>query len=218
MGAICFYDYKLTCESEADSLEVLENTQVYTNDIELVAQEYIDDLPNSDDMKNNKKLFTDMLKYINKRLFKTEYKQLYNRKSNVNTDDIDLLNDYWDAYTSLCYKHNKNPDLRGFSLMVGIDNTTFTSWNNGEVRGGPTSPHSLSVKKWLNECEYNLRDEAASGNPGPMFLLKCNYGYAEAARPAEVTTRSLPGMTVDEIAKERGVDLLPEPEKPDFDE
>ena len=168
--------------------------EVYETKIHEYADEYINTLDDPESINNNPSLFTGMIKYIYKRLFK------YNP---VNNDDITVLDDIWGIYTELCYKYNKRPTLLNFSLMVGVSNDTFNAWKNGEYRageGGASSAHSLTVKKWLKECESSLVDGATERNSvGCIFALKANYGYTETPQRIEITGSNAPALSQEDI-------------------
>lgn len=178
----------------ANTVRAENGVEVYEDKIKYYADEYINTLDDPDNINNNPSLFTGMIKYIYKRLFK------YNP---VNNDNITVLDDIWGIYTDLCYKHNKRPTLLNFSLLVGISNDTFNAWKNGEYRageGGASSAHSLTVKKWLKECESSLVDGATERNSvGCIFALKANYGYTEAPQRIEITGAQAPALSQDEI-------------------
>lgn len=175
--------------------------EVYENGIKMYADEYIQKLsPDVDEIRvliRKSQTFKGMLKYIYINLFKPDKNiKSYDgirRNSNINYGDIDLLNSIWDIYTELCYKYLQCPTILNFSLLTGIDMTTFNSWDRGETRAQwgadgekVTSLHSQSYKKWKSECEAAAYDSALSGNPGAMFILKSNYGYTEQPQRIEV--------------------------------
>ena len=112
--------------------------EVYEHDIKYYADEYINTLNDPESINNNPSLFTGMIKYIYKRLFKPGKKDkvLSNSNSNLDLSDIDLLDNIWGIYTELCYKYSKRPTILNFSLMIGVDNTTIDSWRRGEYRAG----------------------------------------------------------------------------------
>lgn len=178
----------------SNTVKAENGVEVYEDKIKYYADEYINTLDDPDSINNNPSLFTGMIKYIYKRLFK------YNP---VNNDDITVLDDIWGIYTELCYKYNKRPTLLNFSLMVGVSNDTFNAWKNGEYRrgeNGASSEHSLTVKKWLKECESSLVDGATERNSvGCIFALKANYGYTETPQRIEITGAQAPALTQDEI-------------------
>lgn len=191
-----------------NTVQTQDGAEVYINKILELADDYINDLDNPDEIKSNNNLFNGMIKYIYIHWFK---------HNPVDYNDIDTLNDIWGIYTSLCYKYNKNPTIIEFCLMVDINRETITSWKNettrkykyytldGElIRDLPawklnhpnaeytqelSKSHSNTVKKWLAECEQALYRGATEKNSvGCIFALKANYGYTETAPIPTVNT------------------------------
>lgn len=190
----------------ANTVRAENGAEIYENKIKYYANEYINDLPEGEDsINNNPSLFTGMIKYIYKHLFKPGKKDkvLYNSNTVLDTGDIDTIDDIWSIYTELCYKYNKRPTLLNFSLLVGISNDTFTTWEQGEYRGGSDgagSAHSRTVKKWRKECESSLVDGATERNSvGCIFALKANYGYTETPQRIEITGAQAPALSQEDI-------------------
>ena len=189
----------------ANIVRAENGAEVYENKIKYYADEYINTLNDPDSINNNPTLFTGMIKYIYNHLFKPGKKDkvLYNANTVLDTGDIELLNNIWDIYTELCYKYNKRPTILNFSLLIGVDNRTIDTWRRGEFRAGEdgtSSPHSLTVKKWLAECESSLVDGATERNSvGCIFALKANYGYTETPQRIEITGPQAPALSQDEI-------------------
>ena len=212
-----------------NTMKAYDGTEIYKNNIMPLVDEYINNLEADTPEDKNKlmtksPIFRGMLKYVYTNLFKINPDKgdiKYNNKnSNINYADIDYINVLWDIYTSLCYKYLQNPSILNFGLFTGIDDETFQTWKRGTMRAGPdgaSSAHSVSYKKWLKECEAALVDGASTGNPGPMFLLKANYGYVEQAQRLEIVSQGAPQISAEELLRlrqeRRGL-----PEKPDLDE
>lgn len=179
--------------------------EVYESRIHELADEYINTLADPESINNNPSLFTGMLKYIYKKLFKPNRndKVLYNSNSVLDTGDIELLDNIWNIYTELCYRYNKRPTLLNFSLLVGIGNDVFNSWIRGEYRAGEngaSSPHCQTAKKWKAECESSLVDGATERNSvGCIFALKANYGYTETPQRIEITGANAPALSQEDI-------------------
>lgn len=182
--------------------------EVYEHDIKYYADEYINTLDDPESINNNPSLFTGMIKYIYRHLFKN---------NPVNNDDIGLIDNIWSIYTELCYKYSKRPTLLNFSLLVGINNDTFNAWKNGEYRrgeNGARSEHSRTVKKWLAECESSLVDGATERNSvGCIFALKANYGYTETPQRVEIVNGQTPDQVAADIAA-RHIGRVERPELP----
>ena len=179
--------------------------EVYESRIHELADDYINTLTDPDSINNNPSLFTGMIKYIYKYLFKPKRndKVLYNSNSVLDTGDIELLDNIWNIYTELCYRYNKRPTLLNFSLLVGIGNDVFNSWIRGEYRAGEngaSSPHCQTAKKWKAECESSLVDGATERNSvGCIFALKANYGYTETPQRIEITGANAPALSQEDI-------------------
>lgn len=195
--------------------------EIYETKIHYFADEYINTLNNPESINNNPSLFTGMIKYIYKYLFKPGKKDkvLSNSNSNLDLSDIDLLDNIWSIYTELCYKYSKRPTILNFSLMIGVDNTTIDSWRRGEYRAGDegaSSTRSQTVKKWLKECESSLVDGATERNSvGCIFALKANYGYTETPQRVEIVSGQTPDQTAIDIAARHKIGQAERPERPE---
>ena len=178
----------------ANTVRAENGAEVYESRIHELADEYINTLSDPESINNNPSLFTGMIKYIYRHLFKN---------NPINNDDIGLIDNIWSIYTELCYKYSKRPTLLNFSLLVGINNDTFNAWKNGEYRrgeNGTSSEHSRTVKKWLAECESSLVDGATERNSvGCIFALKANYGYTETPQRIEITGPQAPALSQEDI-------------------
>ena len=189
----------------ANTIKAENGAEVYEDKIHYYADEYINNLSDPESINNNPSLFTGMIKYIYKHLFKPKKndKVLSNSNSNLDLSDIDLLDNIWGIYTDLCYKYSKRPTILNFSLMIGVDNTTIDSWRRGEYRAGEDGTRSVrsqTVKKWLKECESSLVDGATERNSvGCIFALKANYGYTETPQRIEITGSQAPALSQEDI-------------------
>ena len=189
----------------ANTVRAENGAEVYEDKIKYYADEYINTLDDPDSINNNPSLFTGMIKYIYKYLFKPgkRDKVKYNSNTVLDTGNIDLLNNIWDIYTELCYKYNKRPTILNFSLLIGVSSDTIDTWRRGEYRtgsDGASSVYSDSVKKWLKECESSLVDGATERNSvGCIFALKANYGYTETPQRIEITGANTPALSQEDI-------------------
>ena len=204
----------------SNTVRAENGVEIYETKIHEYADEYINTLNDPESINNNPSLFTGMIKYIYKHLFKPGKKDkvLSNSNSNLDLSDIDLLDNIWSIYTELCYKYSKRPTILNFSLMIGVDNTTIDSWRRGEYRAGDegtSSTRSQTVKKWLKECESSLLDGATEKNSvGCIFALKANYGYTETPQRIEVVGGQIPDQVAADIAARHQVGQVERPEIP----
>ena len=203
----------------SNTVRAENGAEIYETKIHYYADEYINTLSDPESINNNPSLFTGMIKYIYKYLFKPKRndKVLYNSNSVLDTGDIELLDNIWNIYTELCYRYNKRPTLLNFSLLVGIGNDVFNSWIRGEYRAGEngaSSPHCQTAKKWKAECESSLVDGATERNSvGCIFALKANYGYTETPQRIEITGANAPALSqedIRQIADQARKESLPE--------
>ena len=205
----------------SNAIKAHNGAEVYESKIHELADEYINNLDDPESINNNPSLFTGMIKYIYKYLFKPGKKDkvLSNSNSNLDLSDIELLDDIWGIYTELCYKYSKRPTILNFSLMIGVDNTTIDSWRRGEYRAGDegaSSTRSQTVKKWLKECESSLVDGATERNSvGCIFALKANYGYTETPQKIEIVGSQQPEQIAADIASRHRIDNINPPELPE---
>lgn len=206
----------------SNAIKAENGIEVYEHDIKYYAEEYISQLPEKENsINNNPSLFTGMVKYIYKHLFKPgkRDKVKYNANTVLDTGDIELLNNIWEVYTELCYKYNKRPTILNFSLLIGIDNRTIDTWRRGEFRAGEdgaSSAHSQTVKKWLAECESSLVDGATERNSvGCIFALKANYGYTETPQRVEIVNGQQPEQIAADIAARHKIGQVEKPELPE---
>ena len=211
-------------ERMANTVKASDGSEIYEDKIKYYADEYIGTLDDPETINNNPSLFTGMIKYIYKHLFKPgkRDKVKYNANTVLDTGDIDLLNNIWDIYTELCYKYNKRPTILNFSLLIGVSSDTIDTWRRGEYRAGSdgaSSAYSDSVKKWLKECESSLVDGATERNSiGCIFALKANYGYAETPQRVEIVNGQAPEQIAADIAARHSIGQMQPPELPEFTE
>lgn len=177
-----------------NTVKTEEGVEVYTDDIYIYAEEYIDALYNKESIYSpTGNTFTGMIKYINRHIGFT--KDIY--------ADINILNDIWEVYTDLVYKYNQKPTIEEYCLLIGISRETLYSWMRGEYRSGDIcekfgSSRSDTIKKWQEECRLGRYKSAASGNVGGIFLCKAVDGMVETA-PVQVENQAQ-RQSLEEIA------------------
>lgn len=170
-------------------------TDVYADYIQLYADEYIDTILNDRDDIKRKQCFAGMIKYVAKKIAPM-----------VNTDDLVMLDNLWDIYTGLCYRYNHVITIERYCILIGIARDTFYSWYKGEYRNDYcpelSSTRSDIVKKWDRESESSWQDEATTGNPGPMFVLKARRGWSEQAPAIGQSENRMLQRTAEQIASD----------------
>ena len=177
--------YVIDIDIDPQYKDILDNINTCITD-------YIDKPNNIIEIKNTNSL-TLLLKHLNSKIIN---KLIIRDGQYNNYTNIDLYNILWDIYTNICYKFLIKPTIQRYSIFTGINKSTFNRWTE---LSNPNDKRRVSVKKWLNECESVLYDDAINtGNVGCLFALKCNYGYKESV--IVETNNNVSEKTVEEIA------------------
>lgn len=95
----------------SNTVKAENDIEVYTDDMFIYADEYIDTLRDKDSIYNSTgHTFTGMIKYINRKLFRD--------KKNIICADINILNNIWENYVELVYKYNQKPVIEEYGLEM----------------------------------------------------------------------------------------------------
>lgn len=214
-----------------NTVKTEQGTEIYTDDMYVYADEYINTLRDPDSVYNSAgNTFTGMIKYINRHMGFT--KDIY--------ADINILNNIWEIYTELVYRYNQKPTMEEYALLIGASRDTIYSWLNGTSRGTiyrdkegnvindfftwqsghkgepytqePSTERADTIKKWQEECKLGRYKSAASGNVGGIFLCKAVDGMVETAPvQLENTTQR---QSIEEIQQRYALDQKSNIEKP----
>lgn len=181
-----------------NTITTVDGVEVYTSQITEIADRYISDLEDKESIYDYS-VFTDMLLSISDNMTPLN-----------NYNDITVLDNLFNIYKRLCSKYRVLPTLYDFSMMINIDPSTITSWINGDYRGGPTSPHSKTAKKWKQYCAGRLASNLSNSkgtDANKIFIAKAAYGMAEtkAVEQEQITGAR---KTVEQIAQDIGADQL----------
>ena len=188
-----------TVKVKTDNGQLIE---VYTNAITAAFDEYVASLADPD-LIFKSSAFNGGMKYCYKTVFQPDKPQLYNKRTNIDTGDVELLNSIWDIYTALCYRYGHRPTVIRFSILTGISMETFNSWEKRSWRND-TLQHSESVKRWKTEAENALVDGASESNSiGSIFLLKSNFNYRESAPITPYENQTFERLDTPEQIRER---------------
>lgn len=183
-----------------NTVTTVDGVEVYTSQITEIADRYIADLEDIDSIYTYE-VFTDLLLYISDNMTPLN-----------NYDDITVLDNLFNIYKRLCSKYRVLPTLYDFSMMINIDPSTITRWMNGETRGGLTSEHCKTAKKWKQYCAGRLASNLSNSkgtDANKIFIAKAAYGMAETKAVEQVRITGAT-KTVKQIAKEIGADELPD--------
>lgn len=183
-----------------NTVTTVDGVEVYTSQITEIADRYIADLEDIDSIYTYE-VFTDLLLYISDNMTPLD-----------NYNDITVLDNLFNIYKRLCSKYRVLPTLYDFSMMINIDPSTITRWMNGETRGGLTSEHCKTAKKWKQYCAGRLASNLSNSkgtDANKIFIAKAAYGMAEtkAVEQEQITGAR---KTVEQIAQDIGADELPD--------
>lgn len=120
--------------------------------------------------------------------------------SNFNAYDYEIVNSVCDLYIDLCFIHDKEVSIIGFSNLTGIDTDTINEWGNGSVRVSSTS--TVIYKKLRDFREESLSNKLVTGKQNPVGILGVlNHHYAW----------NMPGIKTEHSSKKAplGIDQLP---------
>ena len=190
-----------------NTVTTVDGVEVYTSQIAEIADRYIADLEDIDSIYTYE-VFTDLLLYISDNMTPLN-----------NYNDITVLDNLFNIYKRLCSKYRVLPTLYDFSMMINIDPSTITRWMNGETRGGLTSEHCKTAKKWKQYCAGRLASNLSNSkgtDANKIFIAKAAYGMAETKAVEQVRITGAT-KTVKQIAKEIGADELPDFGDPEDD-
>ena len=57
-----------------------------------------------------------------------------NKKTNIDLDDVQLINNICDLYINICYEYGKEVSIQGFSKLTGISDEAIRLWSNKDYR------------------------------------------------------------------------------------
>lgn len=144
--------------------------EVYTNKLFELTDQYINEVLDGNEERLAKR-FRELLFYLADRIEKPD------------NDDIDALDNLFDAYVRLCVRYNKLPTLEGFSFLSKIHRSTLDDWKNQRYRAS-TARFADTVKTWYDICKSFVVDElsnSSSANVNLIFISKSAYGLREAS-------------------------------------
>ena len=188
---------------------------IYSDDIALLCEQYINSLPNPDNIyKSN--TFKGLLDYIYRHYLKDIDLRCKDKSNTNNYELLDKL--FFDLYLPLVYKYNNSPSVLGFCTMCHISAENISDIRNGVYRSGypVNSQNSQIVKKWYQVTESSLFDKAVNeSSVGSIFLLKSKFSYRETAPLIEVSNVEQIDSP-EQIAARHAQSALTMPEKPDL--
>lgn len=189
-----------------NTTKIDENIEVYENNIYMLTDEYIDSLPDPNNIYN-RITFSGLMNYIYKNLFKPSNTDIIqnNRNSIIDYSNIELLMDVYNIFIDLCSKYKQEYTKNKFLTMIGMSNDTIRNWEKGikvpDVKGKPRDAWVAFAKKIGENSEKALSDSMLQGNLMAYAQLKCWYNWEEQPQKIIVNNGSAPVLSDQEIAE-----------------
>lgn len=167
-------------ETRKMEIKLDENISVLQSDIDIYINEFINTLHDPDDIYNNRRLISDLLRYLYNNCI---VNLLNNTHKNGNRYDILLLDKLFYICCDIVHRYNSNMYILLFCNFVNINRDTINRWKNN-VERELTPQECDAVKKWFGLCELDLLQGSSVFD---IFLLKASYNYNDSiqARPDE---------------------------------
>ena len=153
-----------------DNTEKCNGVEIYTHRLFELADQFVSEVLEGDEEKLPKR-FREMIFYVSDRIEKPD------------NDDIDALDNLFDAYVRMCVRYDKLPTLEAFSFLSKIHRSTFDDWKNMRYRAS-TTHYADRVKRWYDVCKSFVIDELSNNstaNVNLIFISKSAYGLRETS-------------------------------------
>lgn len=132
--------------------------------------------------KNTNKLLNDNI--FNIPVVSTTGKK-FTVKSNLNSYNLDIVNDVVDIYINLCLEYSKEISIIGFNLLSGISSETITEWGGDKKTTYQLSDKSkLIYQKLVKFREESLSNKLVSSGQalGVLGVLNHHFGWSTERR------------------------------------
>lgn len=155
-----------------------QTIEVFKNEIDLYLHEFCDEQEIKDLKKESQSVWNGCLRYIRKHVFgcpdilKSKNNiNIYNNSipSNFNAYNYEIVDNVCDIYIDLCFVHDKEISIIGFSNLTGIDTDTLNEWGNERVKLSSTS--TVIYKKLRDFREESLSNKLVTGRQNPVGVL-----------------------------------------------
>lgn len=171
-----------------DNTEITNNgIEVYVHQLFELADEFTKQF--GDDEKEAQKNFREMIFYVADRI------------KTPDSDDIEELDNLFNAYVRLCVRYHRLPTIQCFSWLANISRTTFNNWENGVYRSS-CMKYLDTIKSWKEICKSFVIDELINNsttNVNLIFVSKACYGLRETAPlPVEEQRKDTP-KSIDQL-------------------
>lgn len=179
-----------------------QTTEVFEDDIQLYLTAFCEEQGIEDMRQASQSVWNAALMYIKRHVFNDKSilkmsaplegysnNNIYLNNSNCNSYDISKVDNICNYYIYICYMHEKEISIMGFSKLTGINQDTIHDWGN-EVNKLSTTGCEI-YKKLTAEREESLGAKLVSlRHPTAIaILLNKHFGY------------NLPGVSKEQTSK-----------------
>ncbi len=112
-----------------------QDFEVYENDISMYLAMYCENIGAESEYDMFPSQWNAALKYIYNNIFKYHPDILTIPHTVSNSYNLNAVNELLDIYIFMCYSHNQEISIQGFSFLSGISRDTIHNWGNDNTRG-----------------------------------------------------------------------------------
>lgn len=118
--------------------------------------------------------FNGLLNEIYAKLFRPNHAMPNHEQSNLNYDDLELLDKVYTLYAAVAGKFGMYTNVLSFCVMTGLDKDTVNRWGSEKTN----HERYRLIQKWNKDSENSMLAAVQNHNSiGNMFLLKAVHGY-----------------------------------------
>lgn len=111
-----------------------QQQEVFENDIQMYLSMFCEECGIENEYDMFPAQWNAALKYIQKKVFKNHPEKLTTPHTVSNAYNLDAVNEVLDIYIFMCYSHNQEISMAGFTFLTGISRDTIYTWGNSNYR------------------------------------------------------------------------------------
>lgn len=196
-------------DNSIETVNGADEIEIFRSDIMLYLKMFCEEQGIDNMKKESQSVWNGALRYIRKHVFNDRYMlkskdniNIHNNviPSNFNAYDYEIVSSVCDLYIDLCFIHDKEISIIGFSNLTGIDTDTINEWGNENVK--LSSASTVVYKKLRVFREESLSNKLVTGRQNPvgvLGVLNHHYGWNVSETKQEQNTRRV--LTAAELPK-----------------
>lgn len=186
-------------DNSIETAKGADEIEIFRSDIMLYLKMFCEEQDIDNMKKESQSVWNGALRYIRKHVFNDrdmlkskDNINIHNNviPSNFNAYDYEIVSSVCDLYIDLCFIHDKEVSIIGFSNLTGIDTDTINEWGNESVK--LSSASTVIYKKLRVFREESLSNKLVTGRQNPVGLLGIlnhHYGWNVSETKQEQNTR-----------------------------